>query len=146
MVDSGHRCMEDLSLYRFIPRSKWLSFPFFGPRSFHGNPVFKWLPRCICQGNSNLLKQNGTSTQNSWPSSTARIVPWDTAGSHQKKLWQMKARRVLSPLLWKLLECGKMSNLACISKPSTHLIHFTWYMLSRSVMKERKRRKTQIEG
>ena len=129
-----------LSLYRFIPRSKWLSLPFFL------DPGFKWLPRGICQGTSKLLEQNGTSAQNSLPQQYHQHTPLGHGWFSLKETPADESKEgfVPSPVkgAW---ECGEMSSLACISKPSTHLVHFMWYMLKGSVMKERRGREAQIE-
>ena len=64
---------------------------------------------------------------------------------HPKESQQMKGRRILSPLLWKLLECGKMSGLPCIFRHSSYPAPSIWYMLHRNVMKERIGRKAARE-
>lgn len=89
----------------------------------------------------NSLSGMGHPSVARYPGSTTSTPPWDMADSHQKEGQQVKGRRILSPLLWKLLEYRKMSGLPWIFKPIIHLAQNTWYMLSRNVMKEKGRKK-----
>lgn len=93
----------------------------------------------------NSLSGMGHPSVAHYPGSTTSTPPWDMADSHQKAGQQVRGRRILSPLLWKLLEYRKMSGLPWICKPIRHLVQSTWYMLSRNVMKERGGRKARGE-
>lgn len=104
-----------------------------GNRSFHGDPGPKWLPGCVSQGTSQLLEQNEACAYSWLPIS---ILPWDII---KRKASRWKERE-FCPLPCERFWSRGMPGLPWISKPIPHSVHSTWYMLHRSVMKQRGRK------